>query len=238
MQLSIDPMTTTMLAGCGHPIRAAKDGLTLDIKGHGRRPDGPYAENYAYDQFGNMTWRNGWGAVNAQYVYSPGFANNRMTVNPVTGAGMSYDGAGNLTNDGSQSYTYDATGQQTYASATGLTQYYDGDRLRARKTENGVSTYYLRSTVLGGQVVAEVNGSGAWNRGYVYLGGQMVALQGGTGGAVSWVHQDPVTKSQRVTNSSGAVVSTIDLDPWGGETGRSSNQAFQPHRYTTYETRR
>ena len=49
------------------------------------------------------------------------------------------------------------------------------------------------------------------------------------------MHQDPVTKSQRITNSSGAITSTIDLDPWGGETLRSSNQAFQPHRYTTYE---
>ncbi|HKO42435.1 MAG TPA: RHS repeat-associated core domain-containing protein, partial [Pyrinomonadaceae bacterium] len=128
----------------------------------------------------------------------------------------------------------DATGQQTYASATGLIQYYDGDRLRTRKTESGVDTYYLRSTVLGGQVVAELNASGAWTRGYVYLGGQMLALHGGAGGQVSWVHQDPVTKSQRVTNSSGSVVSTIDLDPWGGETGRSSNQAFQPQRYTSY----
>ncbi|HKO43243.1 MAG TPA: hypothetical protein VJU84_08135, partial [Pyrinomonadaceae bacterium] len=63
--------------------------------------------------------------------------------------GMSYDAAGNLKNDGSQSYSYDATGQQTYASATGLIQYYDGDRLRTRKTESGVDTYYLRSTVLG-----------------------------------------------------------------------------------------
>jgi RHS repeat-associated protein len=44
-----------------------------------------------------------------------------------------------------------------------------------------------------------------------------------------------VTKSQRLTNSSGAVVSTVDVDPWGGETSRSSNQAMQPHRYTSYE---
>ncbi|HKO42783.1 MAG TPA: RHS repeat-associated core domain-containing protein, partial [Pyrinomonadaceae bacterium] len=125
----------------------------------------------------------------------------------------------------------DATGQQTYASATGLIQYYDGDRLRTRKTESGVDTYYLRSTVLGGQVVAELNSSGAWSRGYVYLSGQLIAIQSN---GVNWVHQDPVTKSQRVTNSSGSVVSTIDLDPWGGETGRSSNQAFQPQRYTSY----
>jgi RHS repeat-associated protein len=38
-----------------------------------------------------------------------------------------------------------------------------------------------------------------------------------------------------LTDSTGAVVSTIELDPWGGETARSSNQAKQPHRYTSYE---
>ncbi len=49
------------------------------------------------------------------------------------------------------------------------------------------------------------------------------------------MHQDPVTKSQRVTDDLGNVISTVDLDPWGGETWRSSNQTFQPHRYSTYE---
>jgi hypothetical protein len=82
--------------------------------------------------------------------------------------------------------------------------------------------------VLGGQVVADLNASGTWFRGYVYLGGQMIAIQDS---GVNWVHQDPVTKSQRITNSSGNVTRTIDLDPWAGETGRSSNQAFQPHRH-------
>jgi RHS repeat-associated protein len=145
---------------------------------------------------------------------------------------MSYDAAGNLTNDGYQTYTYDATGQQTSASGT-LTQSYDGDGLRVKKVESGVVTYYLRSSVLGGQVITELGTGGSFQRGYVYLGSQMLAIQ--KNDQVSWVHQDPVTKSQRVTNSSGAVTSTIDLDPWGGETARSSSQAFQPHRYTTYE---
>ena len=60
----------------------------------------------------------------------------------------------------------------------------------------------------------------------------MLAIQSS---GVSWTFQDPVTKSQRVTNSAGTVTSVIDLDPWGGETWRSSNAAFQPHRYTSYE---
>ena len=40
---------------------------------------------------------------------------------------------------------------------------------------------------------------------------------------------------ERVTNSSGNVVSTVELDPWGGDTSRSSNEAFQPRRFTTYD---
>jgi RHS repeat-associated protein len=209
-------------------------------------PDGPYAQNYAFDVWGNITWRNGWGAQNSQYNYGPGFVNNKMTVNPVTGAAVQYDDAGNLTNDGQQSYTYDATGQQAtaYNPATGysLSQGYDGDGVRVRKAEavppnytTTVTTYYLRSSVLGKQVVAELSnqyGSWQWARGYVYLGGQLVAIQDGT---VKWVHQDPITKSQRLTDSAGAVVSWVELDPWGGETGRSSNQTSQPHRYTSYE---
>jgi RHS repeat-associated protein len=200
--------------------------------GQGGTQDGPYAQSYRYDQMGNMWYRVGWGGwFNPWLEQSPNYVNNRLTTIPGTSVSMTYDAAGNLTNDGSQTYTYDATGQQTYASGTGLTQSYDGDGLRVKKVESGATTYYLRSSVLGGQVIAEF-GSNA-SRGYVYLGSQMLAIQ--QNNLVSWVHQDPVTKSQRITNSSGTVTSTIDLDPWGGETSRSSNQAFQPHRFTTYE---
>jgi RHS repeat-associated protein len=89
---------------------------------------------------------------------------------------------------------------------------------------------------LGGEVVAEIaeiNGNGTWQRGYVYLGGQLVAVQ--QQNAVYWVHQDPLAKSKRVTNSSGNVVSTVELDPWGGNTNRNNNDAFQPHKFNNYE---
>jgi RHS repeat-associated protein len=44
-----------------------------------------------------------------------------------------------------------------------------------------------------------------------------------------------VTKSKRVTDSLGNIVSTVELDPWGGNTNRSSNAAFQPKKFTSYE---
>ena len=86
--------------------------------------------------------------------------------------------------------------------------------------------------MLGGQVVAELSSGGSWLRGYVYLGGEVLAVQQS---GVYWMHQDPVAKSKRVTDGSGNVISTIELDPWGGETNRSSNEAFQPRKFTTYE---
>jgi hypothetical protein len=58
-------------------------------------------------------------------------------------------------------------------------------------------------------------------RGYAYSGEQLVAIQSGGN---YFVHQDPVTKSQRITDASGNVVEAIELDPFGGETNRSTNQ--------------
>jgi hypothetical protein len=132
---------------------------------------GPYSHHYYYDLFGNITQRVGWGGANASFTAA--YTDNRR-------AGMQYDLAGNLTGDGGQTFTYDATGQQAYASTTALTQHYDGDRLRVKKEEQGATTYYVRSSVLGGRVVAEIgqwNGGWEWTRGYVYLGGQLLALQ-------------------------------------------------------------
>lgn len=188
-------------------------------------PDGPYSQRYYYDQWGNVTSREGWGGENP--VFTVAYTNNQRN-------GSTYDAAGNITNDGGQAFTYDAAGQQATGSYAGylLQQYYDGNGLRVKKIENGAVTYYLRSSVLGGQIIAEISSSGTLQRGYVYLGSQLLAVQ--QSNAVSWVHQDPFVKSQRVTNSSGTVVSTIELDPWGGNTNRNNNAAFQPRAFTTY----
>jgi hypothetical protein len=123
--------------------------------------DGPYSQGYQYDVWGNVTHKYGWGGevqggsagVSTDIWYS--YTGNRRN-------GFTYDAAGNLTNDLGQNFAYDVTGQQTSASYGGysLNQEYDGNGLRIKKTENGSVTYYLRSSVLGGQVVAEINGGG------------------------------------------------------------------------------
>ena len=67
--------------------------------------DGPYSQYREYDQWGNITRRGGWGGwlgggMDQQLTYN---AQNQQ-------AGMLYDASGNLTNDGEQNYSYDATG--------------------------------------------------------------------------------------------------------------------------------
>jgi RHS repeat-associated protein len=117
-------------------------------------------------------------------------------------------------------------------ASVGKWQGHDGDGLRVKDVQGSNTIYYLRSSVLGGKVVAEITSSGTWMRGYVYAGEQMVAVQNAGN---YFVHQDPITKSQRITNSSGAVVEGIELDPFGGETNRSWGSQYQKQRYTTWE---
>jgi RHS repeat-associated protein len=212
----------------GRPTHFTSGSNARHHTGQGGTPlhDGPYSQGYAFDVWGNRTWMEGWGGMGHNETVS--YTNNKRD-------GFTYDAAGNLTNDLGQTFTYDATGQQVTASSGGysLQQIYDGDRLRSKKVDNGVTTYYLRSTVLGGQIVAELNGSGTWTRGFVYAGAQLLAVQ--QNNQVSWVHQDPVAKSKRITDGSGNVISTIELDPWGGDTARSNNEWFQPRRFNTYD---
>jgi RHS repeat-associated protein len=81
-------------------------------------------------------------------------------------------------------------------------------------------------------LVAEVNSSGGWQHGYVYAGSQLLAIQ--QNWQLNWVFEDTVTKSKRVTDVCGNVVSTVELDPWGADTNRSTNSAFQPQSFTSY----
>ncbi len=198
--------------------------------------DGPYSHGYEYDVRGNLLRRYGWGGLlggvpgsyNEQVkAYD---ANNRQT-------DLAHDASGNVINETSQVFTYDAEGQQASALTyfgLAVNGWYDGDRLRVRKQDGGATTLYVRSSVLGGAVVAELTGAGAWQRGYVYGGGgEVIAIR--TPEGMRWVHQDPATKTQRLTDSSGAITAAVDLDPWGGETARSWNSQQQPRKYTTYE---
>jgi RHS repeat-associated protein len=97
----------------------------------------------------------------------------------VTGGPLSYDGAGNVINDGNHAYTYDAADQLTQVNdqnGNAIASYvYDGSGQRVVKTSNGTTVQYLYDA--SGHMVMEENSVGWADREEVYAGGQHLVTQ-------------------------------------------------------------
>jgi YD repeat-containing protein len=199
----------------------------------GTAADGPYRQSYGYDAWDNITTRN-----NRLWSQSLGLDTTTYTNNRRQGWG--YDAEGNITLD-TWEHTYDAAngkvrsrkegfeGAATYPAfdyyITTIEQGYDGDgrvskrsERRQHEDENGVqpeeltTTYYLRSTVLGGAVVNEIGG-----KRNIYAGGQKIAEQWeGATDAQFW-HINPVTGSW--VEAYGAFGTRKEMDPLGADVG-------------------
>lgn len=93
---------------------------------------------------------------------------------------FTYDVAGDLLQDGSNSYTYDAEGR--ISAVNGGTKYiYDAEGYRVAKEDSsgGVIASYVLG--LGGEQVAEMNGSGQWQHSNVYAMGRLLATYDSAG---------------------------------------------------------
>jgi|HubBroStandDraft_5_1064220.scaffolds.fasta_scaffold03954_12 RHS repeat-associated protein len=139
----------------------------------------PQGFSYVYDQYGNRWYQY----VTAGQGPSPQFTfsiDNQVT-NKVVAASQGcnsnipycYDAAGNLLNDGFNSYAYDAENRIIQVNGGQTTYAYDANGQRIRKVNGAVTAEYLYD--LGGDLITELSGSGAWNRGEVYAGGRHLA---------------------------------------------------------------
>jgi hypothetical protein len=90
--------------------------------------------------------------------------------------------------------------------------------------------YYLRSSAMGGAIVAEIGATGQRLRAYAYLGGEVLTKY--ESGEVRWRHTDPVTGSERWATVSGAATGTTatELDPLGVDAGVIDWGALQTER--------
>jgi RHS repeat-associated protein len=162
-----------------------------------------------YDRFGNRL---------AQAVTAGTAPSNSVSVDATTNRLLSpyaYDPAGNMTNDGLNTLTYDAESRvvsNTQAGAT--TNYtYDGNSLRVNKqVSGGTTTVYVFS---GTKVVAEYdNGAlpSSPSREYIYSRGHLLAKV--EAGAASYYHPDHLS-ARATTNSSGSLVAEQGHYPFG-----------------------
>src|SRR4029077_1970323 len=145
----------------------------------------------------------------------------------------SYDASGNLLNDGTHSYAYDAESQITKVdNGTTATYLYDADGRRVRKTTASGSVDYVYD--LAGHQIAEINSSGAWTREEVYAGGHHLATySGGASGTTYFNHTDWLGTERGRSNMSGTICETIVSLPFGeGEVTSGSCGDPSPMHYT------
>jgi RHS repeat-associated protein len=178
-----------------------------------------YWYTYDYDRLGNR-WHqslNGTGGPpgNTSSLSFSG-SNNRIDT-------YSYDAAGNLLNDGTHSYTYDAENRIVCVDSGTAIYVYDANGQRVRKTTgassctsttSGTKVDYLYD--LEGHQVSEVSATGAWNRGEVYVGGRHLATySGGASGATYFIHADWLGTERARSTVAGAVCETMTSLPFG-----------------------
>lgn len=162
---------------------------------------------------------------------SGGAPTNRLTSVTTSGvaANYLYDSAGNVTNDGSRTYTYDAENRIVSVDSGATASYaYDTSNQRYKKGTGGATTHYVWQ---GSQVIAEHNGStGAVVTDYVYSGSRMIANV--SGGSTQYFLSDRL--SMRVTlNSSASVLGRQAHPPFGEDFAESATQ--EKHHFTGYE---
>ncbi len=156
---------------------------------------------------------------------------NNVTPDPTTNrlldAGYAYDAAGNMTNDGANSLTYDA--ENRVLTAAGASYTYDGKSLRVKKVSGSTTTVYVFS---GTKVIAEYdNGAlpASPSREYIYTGSQLTAKI--EAGATTYFHADHLS-ARLVTDSTGTVTGQQGHFPYGESWYGSSVTKWK---FTTYE---
>jgi RHS repeat-associated protein len=161
------------------------------------------SQRYAYDQNGNRSQIT-FGSVS--YAYTLSATSNRVdaTAGPAPRKINTYDKAGNLTGDGTISYTYDANGRMETASAFGVTTRYryNGRGERVVKASSAASTYYVYDEQ--GHLLGEYDATGRPVQETVYLGDPPVVVikPGVSGPAVYYVYADHLHAPRVLTRAS------------------------------------
>jgi len=167
--------------------------------------DVPYYETYAYDSWGNTTSRFTETWVEQDFYDSATYSNNRRN-------GWGYNADGQIQSIDTRSYNYDAAGRNVlvtgqvwggsgygyYSTSTANTSDGDGQKVKEVSTSpfSSLTTHYLRSSVLGGAILQEINTAGQ-TTGYVYTPNRELLTR--QLGYPAWKYVTPVGTSQYLT---------------------------------------
>jgi YD repeat-containing protein len=117
----------------------------------------------------------------------------------------SHDAAGNLLNNGSATYTYEA--ENRISSTAGVTYTYDGDGVRVKKS---TGTLYWGESFTDGPIV-ETDLTGTIKAEYVYFGGKRIARKDMPSGAVHYYFADHLKSVNLVYSAAGTLEEDSDF---------------------------
>lgn len=204
-----------------------------------------FSRNYTYDELNRLKTMSGtggpctglswtydiWGNRTDQNLTAGSCGQFHATVNTqnrLVGPPYQYDAAGNVTFDGSHSYTYDAENRVTKVDGGNTATYlYDPDGRRTQKTVGASTTNYLYN--LAGEVIADKQGSN-WVTLYVYSDGQLLAQYAAS--TTRFVHKDHLGSIRGLTAMDKSVVDSLDYLPFGEQIAGGSGST---HKFTGKE---
>lgn len=217
----------------------------------------PYRQSYTFNAFNNLVQRNNlhWGVESRGYNQTNNLSYTYQN-NRITNAGWTYDADGRVlvssAPDEVIESTYDAKGQITrlLAAESDINRYTDGNEREAKRKkrkyvedQNGNGswveefTYYLRSSVMGGEVITEADATGRKRKTFVKAAGATLAWQNvyhnpannTQSEYLSFEQWDASGMSYRSTGTYGVVLDNegwegapAELDPLGGNAGLTS----------------
>ena len=167
--------------------------------------------SWSYDRYGNRLSQNVTKGTAPSNSLSINSANNRVST-------WTYDAVGNVTNDGRNTYAYDAENRVISINNGATTYTYGAGSSRLTKTTGGTTTRYYFG-------VAEKTNS-SWTKIQVGIPGGTVEWDNGT---ILFKSNDQLGTPRIITNASGALIGQTDLFPYGevwSETGTQTKYKF------------
>jgi RHS repeat-associated protein len=167
-----------------------------------------WGENYSIDGWGNLQISPMSGKAHGGSFQLSGNAQNRPT-------GMNYDAAGNLLSYLTSNYTYDPGNR--LLSTAGITYTYDGNGERVLKSNASTGAAVKRYWSMGGNTLAEGDGTGNLTAEYVYFGGKRIARIDLPANTVHYYLSDHLGSTSIVASATGTVEEESDYYPFGTE---------------------
>jgi RHS repeat-associated protein len=177
--------------------------------------------SWTIDAWGNRTDQNVTSGTCGTFHAIVG-TNNRL------GSPYQYDAAGNMTYDGTHSYTFDDENRLTKVDGGNTATYvYDAEGRRVEKSAAGVRTDYIYDP--SGSVVAETNGTG-WQVSYVYANGSLIAQY--RDGTTYSIFKDHLGSTRLITKLDKSICDSLDFLPFGEQLGGDTGTT---HKFTGKE---